>query len=239
MLILPAIDLLEGRCVRLRQGRFDQSTVYSDDPVAVARAFVEMGADALHIVDLEGARLGKSTNLEWIFRIRRAVPVPIQVGGGIRAYALAHRLFAAGIDRIVLGTAAVQDPRLLSRLLKDFDSDRVAAALDIEDGDLAIEGWEMRSDRRLDDVLIELQSLGLRWAMCTDVARDGVLMGPGLEVARRVIDAGFNVIIAGGIATVHDVARVCESGAAGCIIGRALYSGKLSLREALETARAH
>ena len=239
MLILPAIDLLEGRCVRLRQGRFDESTVYSDDPVAVARAFVEMGAEALHVVDLEGARLGKAVNLEWIHRIRRAVPVPIQVGGGIRAFAPANRLFAAGIDRIVLGTAAIRDPRLLSRLLRAFDSDRVAASLDIENGELAIEGWETKSGRKLDDVLVELQSVGLRWAMCTDVTRDGVLMGPGLEAARRIIDAGFDVIIAGGIATTEDIARVCDSGAAGCIIGSALYSGRLSLREALETARAH
>lgn len=239
MLILPAIDLLEGRCVRLRRGRFENSTVYSDDPPGVARAFVDMGAEALHVVDLDGARRGRPANLEWIYRIREAVPVPIQVGGGIRAYALAHRLFAAGIDRIVLGTAAVEDPRLLSRLLKDFDNDRVAASLDIKDGELAIEGWESRSDRRLDEVLVDLRALGLRWTMCTDVTRDGVLMGPGLEAARRVIEAGFDVIIAGGVATADDIARIRDAGAAGCIIGSALYSGKLSLPEALETARAH
>lgn len=239
MLILPAIDLLDGRCVRLRQGRFDESTVYSDDPLGVARAFVEMGAEALHVVDLDGARLGRPANLEWIYRIREAVPVPIQVGGGIRASALAHRLFTAGVDRIVVGTAAVEDPRLLSKLLKDFDSDRVAASLDIADGQLAIEGWESRSDRSLGDVLGDLRELGVRWVMCTDVTRDGVLMGPGLEAARRIIDSGFDVIIAGGVTTPEDIARIRASGAAGCIIGSALYTGRLSLREALETARAH
>lgn len=238
MLIYPAIDLLEGRCVRLRQGRFAEATVYSDDPVAVARGFVDRGAEALHIVDLEGARLGKARNLDWIYRIRETVPVPMQVGGGVRSFALAARLFKAGIERVVLGTAAAEDPRLLRKLLEAYAPDRVAAALDLRGGRLAIEGWETEAQRGLDDVLAELRSAGCRWVVCTDVARDGTLSGAGQEPAAAVMAQGFQVIVAGGVAGLEDITRIRAAGAAGCIIGSALYEGRLTLDAALEAARA-
>jgi phosphoribosylformimino-5-aminoimidazole carboxamide ribotide isomerase len=238
MLILPAIDLLAGRCVRLRRGRFDHVTVYSDDPLAVARSFVEQGAEALHVVDLDGARLGKAGNLEWIYRIRAGVSVPLQVGGGVRTFALAARLYGAGIDRVVFGTAAVEDPRLLRKVLERYEPDRVAAALDLREGHLAIEGWTSDSRRGLDEVLGDLSERGVRWVVCTDVSRDGVLSGPSHELARRISAQGFRVIIAGGVATLDDVVRVREAGAAGCIIGSALYTGRLALPEAIEAARA-
>ena len=238
MLILPAIDLLEGRCVRLKQGRFDSATVYSDDPVAVARSYVDEGAEALHVVDLEGARLGKAKNLDWIYRIRASVSVPIQVGGGIRTFALATRLYDAGIDRVVLGTAAAEAPGLLAKLLKRFDPDWIAASVDLREGRVAIQGWESESSRPLEQVLVNLESLGVRWLVCTDVARDGTLSGPGYELARRMTGEGFRVIIAGGVATIGDIVTLREMGAAGCIIGSALYTGALSLAKALEAARA-
>jgi phosphoribosylformimino-5-aminoimidazole carboxamide ribotide isomerase len=239
MLILPAIDLLEGRVVRLRQGRFDEATVYSDDPLDVARRWIGQGAGALHLVDLEGARLGKAMNLEWIYRIRAELPDPlIQVGGGIRTLALASRLFRAGIDRIVCGTAAVQDPRLIGKLVERYDGDRIAAALDLRDGRVAVEGWESESRREMNEVLSNLEALEIRWIVCTDIARDGTLAGPGVETARRLIDDGFQVVVAGGVASVEDVRRLRELGAAGCIIGSALYEGALALPDALEAARA-
>ncbi|UCC48431.1 MAG: 1-(5-phosphoribosyl)-5-[(5-phosphoribosylamino)methylideneamino] imidazole-4-carboxamide isomerase [Gemmatimonadota bacterium] len=238
MLIFPAIALLEGRCVRLRQGRFDEATVYSDDPLGVAQYFAEQGAEALHVVDLDGARLGKAKNLDWIYRIREAVSIPLQVGGGIRTYALARRLLSAGIERIVLGTAAAEDPRLLVRLLESHAIDRAAAALDLRGDRLAVKGWESESARNPDELLDTLKTVGVRWVVCTDVTRDGLLIGPGLKLARRVIREGFLVILAGGVATVDDVIRIRETGAAGCIIGSALYGGLLSLPDAIEAARA-
>lgn len=238
MLIFPAIALLQGHCVRLRQGRFDEATVYSDDPVAVARFFADGGAEALHVIDLDGARQGKANNLDWVYRIREAVSIPLQVGGGIRTYALARRLYSAGIDRIVLGTAAAENPRLLVRLLASYATDRVAAALDLRGDRLAIQGWESESTRDPAEVLDTLKTVGVRWVVCTDVTRDGLLIGPGIELARRIIREGFLVILAGGVATVDDVIRIRETGTAGCIIGSALYGGLLSLSDAIEAARA-
>ncbi len=238
MLIFPAIALLEGRCVRLRQGRFDEATVYSDDPLGVAQYFAEQGAEALHVIDLDGARLGKAKNLDWIYRIREAVSIPLQVGGGIRTYTLARRLLSAGIERIVLGTAAAEDPRLLVRLLESHAIDRAAAALDLRGDRLAIQGWESESARNPDEVLDTLKTVGVRWVVCTDVTRDGLLIGPDLELARRIIGEGFLVMLGGGVATVDDVIRIRETGAAGCIIGSALYGGLLSLPDAIEAARA-
>ncbi|MGD2215109.1 MAG: 1-(5-phosphoribosyl)-5-[(5-phosphoribosylamino)methylideneamino] imidazole-4-carboxamide isomerase [Gemmatimonadales bacterium] len=238
MLIYPAIDLLEGRCVLLRQGRFDEAIVHSDDPVSVARGWVDRGAEALHVVDLDGARLGKAKNLEAIYRIRERVEVRIQVGGGVRTFSLANRLLEAGIDRIVLGTAAVEEPRLLYKLLEHFGPDQVAAGLDLRDGRLVIQGRDMEATPHLEEVLTNLDTIGLRWLVCTDVMRDGTLIGPSLDLARRMISAGFLVIVGGGVATVDDVMTIRRTGAAGCIIGTALYGGMLLLPEAIEAGRA-
>ena len=232
MLIYAAIDVLGGRCVRLRQGRFDEATVHSDDPVAVARTFVAQGAQALQVIDLDGARLGKAGNLDSIYRIRDAVDVPLQVGGGIRTFSLASRLFKAGIDRIVFGTAAAEDPRLLSKVLEVYDADRVAAALDMRGGHLMIEGRETESVRNLDQVLANLKTPGIRWIVCTDITRDGILIGPNYDLAERLVAEGFKVIISGGVATVDDIAMIRGARAAACIIGSAFYGGLLTFRDA-------
>ncbi|UCC74721.1 MAG: 1-(5-phosphoribosyl)-5-[(5-phosphoribosylamino)methylideneamino] imidazole-4-carboxamide isomerase [Gemmatimonadota bacterium] len=238
MLIYPAIDLLDGRCVLLRQGRFDEAVVHSDDPLAVARGWVDQGAEALHIVDLDGARLGKAKNLEWIYRIRERVDVRIEVGGGVRTFSVASRLYEAGIDRLVFGTAAIEDPRLLYKLLDRYGPDQIAAALDLRDGRVVIQGRGTEAAPDLDDVLTNLGEIGLRWVVCTDVTRDGTLIGPDLDLTRRITSAGFLVIIGGGVATVDDVATIRRAGAAGCIIGTALYGGMLALGEAIEAGRA-
>jgi phosphoribosylformimino-5-aminoimidazole carboxamide ribotide isomerase len=238
MLVYPAIDLLDGRCVRLRQGRFDEAIVHSDDPLQVAQGWVDQGAKALHVVDLDGARLGKAKNLEWIYRIRERVDVLIQVGGGIRTFSVASRLYGAGIDRIVFGTAAVEEPRLLYKLMERFGPDQVAAALDLSEDRLVIEGRGKQAGSHLDDVLSSLDAIGIRWVVCTDVTRDGTLIGPSLDLARRLVSKGFLVIIGGGVATVDDVVMIRHTGAAGCVIGSALYGGMLSLREAIDAGRA-
>lgn len=239
MLILPAIDLLEGRVVRLHQGRFDRVTVYSEEPLDMARRWLDEGAEALHIVDLEGARLGKAHNLDSIYGIRSAFPeVLLEVGGGIRTFALACRLLDAGIDRVVFGTAAVRDPRLLRKLRDRYEADRIVGALDLREGRLTIEGWEEESERGLEDVLAGLRQIGIEWVACTEVARDGTLSGPGLDTASVLIDRGFRVIVAGGIHRPEQIRALRSLGAAGCIIGSALYEGALDLGVALEAARA-
>ncbi len=237
-MILPALDLLDGRCVRLNQGRFDDATLYSDDPLAVARGFVASGAEALHIVDLDGARLGKIKNLDWIVRIRDEVSVPIQVGGGIRTFAAATRLYKAGIDRIVFGTVAAESPGLLRKLIASRGAAKVAAGIDVREERVASEGWEAEFTRSPDQVVEEMKALGVRWVVCTDVRRAGLQTGPSTSLTAQMVAEGFDVIAAGGISSVEDVARVRETGAAGCIIGRALYTGAVSLPEAMEAARA-
>lgn len=238
MLIYPAIELLDGRCVLLRQGRFDEAVVHSDDPLAVARGWVDQGAEALHIVDLDGARLGKPKNLECIFRIRERVQARIQVGGGVRTFSVANRLLEAGIDRIVLGTAAAEEPRLIYKLLEHFGPDQVAAALDLRNERLLTQGRSVEATSQLEDVLTNLSTIGLRWIVCTDVMRDGTLIGPSLDLARRMISEGFLVIIGGGVATADDVVTIRRTGAAGCVVGTALYGGMLLLRDAVEASRA-
>ncbi len=238
MLILPAIDLLGGRCVRLRQGRFEDVTVYSDDPTRVAREFVDAGAEALHIVDLDGARRGQPEYLNLVSRIRAQVGVPIEFGGGVRTFDVASRIYEAGIERIIFGTAAAEAPGLLRQIREHYAPERVAAGIDVRDGRIAIEGWEAESSRDLSDVLDSLHTQGVGWVVCTDVNRDGVLAGPSYDLTRQMIEAGFQVIVAGGVSTLEDVARVRDTGAAGCIIGRAIYTGRVKLEEALEVARA-
>jgi phosphoribosylformimino-5-aminoimidazole carboxamide ribotide isomerase len=237
MRVFAGIEILEGRCVRLRQGRFDEATVYSDDPVAVAVSFVRQGAEALHVVDLDGARLGRAKNLDLIYRIRESVPVVLQVGGGVRTLALAARLFDAGIDRIVFGTAASEDPQLVLKVLRNYDPERVAAALDVRDDQVLIQGRGPEASRRLAEVIADLKVLAVRWVVCTDVTRDGLLIGPNEALARQLVGEGFQVVIGGGIATRDDIVQLRRTGAAGCIIGTALYGGLLSVQEANEMAR--
>ena len=238
MLILPAIDLLEGHCVRLRQGRFDQPTVYSEDPATVARSFVDQGAEALHVVDLDGARSGKPRNRGAVLAIREAVSAFLQVGGGVRTLSLAAQLLEAGVDRVICGTAAADDPRLVTKLIARYGPDYVAAGVDLREGKIAIRGWESESVKTLDEVLADLRAAAARWIVCTDVTRDGMLAGPSFESVRRIASEGFQVIAAGGVAAAEHIVRLREVGAAGCIIGSALYEGALTLEDALESARA-
>lgn len=237
MLILPAIDLLGGRCVRLHQGRFAALKVYSDDPVAVARQWVEQGAEALHVVDLEGARSGEAKNLDWVLRIRRALPIFLQVGGGVRTLAQIARLLEAGMERVVVGTAAAEAPALLAEMVARYGAERVAAALDFKAGRVVVRGWESQSDRTVGEVVSGLRAAGIRWLVATDVARDGTLAGPAFDVAAELVEAGFQVIVAGGVATPEQIAKLREMGAAGCVVGSALYEGALTLAEALGAAR--
>lgn len=238
MEVYPAIDLLNGACVRLRQGDFARSTEFSDDPPAVARSFAEAGAPALHVVDLDGARAGRPVHEELVQAIRRAVAIPLQVGGGIRTAEQAAAYLEAGVDRVVLGTAALEAPEVLAGLAEAFGADRVLAAVDVRRGEVAIRGWRKASGRAPEEVLGDLGASGIRRVLYTAVERDGTLGGPDVEGARAVVGAGFHTVVAGGIRRADDLRALREVGVEGAVIGSALYRGTLTLADALEAARA-
>ncbi len=203
----------------------------------MARRWVGEGAEALHLVDLEGARSGNGQNLEWVLRIRHALPTFLQVGGGVRTVAQVERLLEAGLERVVIGTAAVEEPMLLAEMVARYGPERVAAALDLKAGCVAVKGWESQSERSVSEVTAGLRAAGIRWLVATDVTRDGTLAGPAFDLAAELIDAGFQVIMAGGIAKGEQIAKLRDLGAAGCVVGSALYKGVLTLAEALAAAR--
>ncbi|MDQ2653869.1 MAG: 1-(5-phosphoribosyl)-5-[(5-phosphoribosylamino)methylideneamino]imidazole-4-carboxamide isomerase [Chloroflexota bacterium] len=237
MIIYPAIDLRDGRCVRLVEGDFSRETVFDADPAAAARRWAEDGAEWLHVVDLDGAVAGRPVNLHAISAIRNAVDIPIQLGGGLRSLANLEDAFAAGISRTILGTVALQDPELVAAAV-DLWGDAIAVGLDARDGKLATRGWLDQSDALATDVALALASAGVRHFIFTDIRRDGTLAGPNLETLSDLIatvDAGF--IASGGVGTLADIEAAREVGAAGAIVGRALYDGRVDLAEAIALAR--
>lgn len=236
MLILPAIDLRGGRCVRLEQGDFQKETIFDDDPAAVARRFEADGAEWLHVVDLDGARSGTPRNLEAIGAIMRAVKISVEVGGGIRTTQAVAEMLDAGAQRVVVGTRAVREPEWLREVAEQFPA-RIALGLDAREGLVAVEGWGKQTDRSAARTLKRFQDLMLAAIVYTDIARDGMMSGPNVEATAALVKAGpFPVIASGGVTTVEDIRRLKEAGAAGAIIGRALYEGKLTLKAALEAA---
>ena len=237
MIVYPAIDIRAGRCVRLVEGDFARETAYDADPVDAARRWAAAGAEWLHVVDLDGAVVGEPVNTEAVRRIRAAVAIPIQLGGGLRLEEHLAAAFDHGIDRVVLGTAALRSPELVTCAV-DRWSDRVAVALDTRDGLLAAEGWLDQTGALATEVALRLQAEGVRHFVLTDIARDGTLAGPNLDALRALVEVlDANVIASGGVSAIDDVARVAEVGAAGVIIGRALYDGRVDLPEAIEVAR--
>lgn len=238
MLVIPAIDLLGGRCVRLTKGRYDEETVYSEDPVAVARDWVRQGARRLHVVDLDGAREGRPVHLDAVREIAAAAGVPVQLGGGLRSLDDVAAALAAGADRVLLGTRAVVDPAFLGEAAGRFPG-RVLVSLDVRAGRVAVAGWLQTSPLTLDAALDRLSALDLREVVVTDVERDGTLAGVNPDLVRQAARRGFRVIAAGGVSTLDDIRalRALEpEGLVGVIAGKALYAGTLSLPEALAAA---
>lgn len=236
MLIFPAIDLLNGRCVRLARGSFEHVTVYADDPAAQAREFAADGAVALHVVDLDGARSGRPMHLDCVRRIRAAFPGMLQLGGGLRSDADVEACFDAGVDRVLLGTAAVDRPGWLADAVRRFGSDRLAAALDLRGREVMVDGWLRGARTELADVLERVEAAGVRTIVFTDTERDGMLGSADVPRARAFVQVGFETIVAGGVTGPDDVRRLAEAGAAGAIIGSALYEDRLTLAEAMSVA---
>lgn len=239
--LIPAIDVLGGRCVRLAQGRYDEAAVYGDDPGEVARRFAAHPIPRLHVVDLDAARSGRRANEDAIRAIvRAATGVPVQLGGGIRSHADIDAAFALGVDRVVLGTAALRDPDLVRDAARRSPG-RIVVGIDARDGRVAVQGWLETSDARASEVARRFEDAGVAAIVYTDIARDGMLAGPNLESVAELGEAvGIPVIASGGVASVDDVRRLCAlapRGVRGVIVGRALYTGAVDLAGALDAAR--
>lgn len=237
MLIFPAIDLYEGRAVRLYKGDYARMTVYSDDPVAVARDFKAQGAAQMHTVDLEGARDRGTPNLGVIERIVRETGLFVECGGGLRDMAAIDRAFSAGVGRVILGTAAVSDPALLAEAVGKY-GEKIAVGADLRDGRVAIRGWREDSGVTAEDFLRGIEALGVRTVICTDISRDGAMRGANAELYERLQrEFGLDLIASGGVSGMEDVRRLRALGLYGAIIGKAYYTGDIALRDAVEAAR--
>lgn len=229
MLVIPAIDILGGKCVRLRQGDYSKVKKYDSDPIKIAQKFKKNGIRLLHVIDLDGARNGKLENFEKIVEIVQITGLDIQVGGGIRTKEDAQRLFNNGVKRVILGTSALKNPKLVGDLIGDFGIDRVAVSVDVKDGKIMANGWTEDVVLSLGAVLENLRKVGLKILIFTDVKRDGMLNGVDLNGIEKVLNKGFKVIVAGGVTIMEDVKCLEGLGAYGCIIGKALYEGKITL----------
>ncbi|MFQ5680255.1 MAG: HisA/HisF-related TIM barrel protein [Gemmatimonadota bacterium] len=238
MLILPAVDLLGGSCVRLRRGEYDRVTHVSADPLAVARSFARQGATALHVVDLDGARAGRPIHRELIVSLSRASGLALQVGGGIRRRREVAGYLEDGVERVVLGTSAVDRPGWLAAVVREFGAERVVGACDVRDGRVRVAGWRRPTPLSVEGCLERLGSAGVTTVLYTDIERDGTRQGPNRAGARRAVEAGFRTIVAGGIAAPSQLRSLRELGAWAAVVGRALYDGTLGLTEALATSRA-
>ena len=237
MILLPAVDIRDGKAVRLRQGHFDEETVYADDPLEAARSFVEAGARFLHIVDLDGARQGEPVNLHHVERIAWELEIPIELGGGLRSIASIRRALAAGASRVVLGTAAFTDPDLLDEALSAFTS-RILVGVDVRGGKVSVAGWTRETQVSGEDAIRRMQRQGATRFVYTNVDRDGMLEGPDVEEIKRVSEAvRGRFLYSGGIASADDLRALRDLrllNLAGVISGKALYEGRFTIREGQE-----
>ncbi len=239
MIVLPAIDLKGGKCVRLLRGDMRAETVYGDDPLAIGCRWVDAGAQYLHVVDLDGAVSGAPVNTDAIARLCASLPIPIQVGGGVRTVERAGTLLAAGADRVIFGTAALSQPEVVADACRRFPS-RVAVGIDARDGKVAVQGWTETSDVSAVDVARRAAEFGAAWIIYTDINRDGTQQGVNVEATRALAEAvGVPIIASGGVGSLADIEALlpCEAaGVAGVIVGRALYTGAVDLAEAIRVA---
>ncbi|AEV70364.1 1-(5-phosphoribosyl)-5-[(5-phosphoribosylamino)methylideneamino]imidazole-4-carboxamide isomerase [Acetivibrio clariflavus] len=237
MIIYPAVDIRGGKCVRLTQGEFNKETVYSDNPVEMALKWEKTGAQYLHVVDLDGARTGMSQNIDVIGEIAEKVKIPVQLGGGIRTIEIIETLLGKGIERVILGTSAVKNPELVKHAVKTFES-RVVVGIDAKDGMVAIEGWEKTSEFKAIDFAKRMEDIGVKTIIYTDISRDGMLNGPNLRAMEDMVKAvNIDIIASGGVGKIEDIKNLKETGVSGVIVGRALYTGNVDLKQAIEVGR--
>ena len=237
MLIYPAIDLYEGKAVRLFKGDYAQMTVYSNDPPLLAEDFAGCGATHMHIVELEGAKTGRTPNMKTILEIKERGGLFCQVGGGIRSMEVVDRYLGAGLDRVILGTAAVTESGFVERAVEKY-GERIAVGIDIKDGFVAIRGWTEKSDWNAFDFCHKMQNIGVKTLICTDISKDGAMSGTNHELYGRLMKSfDMNIIASGGVSSVEDIRRLADVGLYGAIVGKAYYTGSIDLGKAIEVAK--
>lgn len=238
MNIYPAIDIRQGKCVRLNQGDFSKETVYLEDPAEAAKRWQSQGAKWIHVVDLDGAKSGNPINIDVIERIRKTVDVNIQLGGGIREEETAENYINLGINRIIFGSSAVKNLSLIETAIKKFGAEKVAVGLDVRKDEVAINGWVKDSGVKTEEMLKKLKNTGLKTIIYTDISKDGMMQGPNIAGIEKMLSSNdFSVIASGGISSMQDLeqlARYEEKGLDGAIIGKALYNGTLNLKTVLK-----
>jgi len=234
MIIYPAIDLLGGKCVRLTQGRYEDSTIYGENPTEVAKKWQAEGAEFLHLVDLDGAKIGRPVNIEVIKEILKNVSIPVQLGGGIRMLEHIDTLISAGISRVILGTSAVKNKQLVIDAVAKYGN-KIAVGIDAKDGFVAISGWEEVSEFKAVDFAKIIEQCGVKTIIYTDIATDGMLSGPNLNAMKEMTESvEIDVIASGGVANADDIKNLKPTNVSGVIVGRALYTGDVTLGEILE-----
>ena len=234
MVLFPAIDILSGKAVRLYKGDYNSVTVYSERPWEFAEDFVDKGCSAIHIVDLDGAKSGETVNIDTVKRIAAVKGLYSEIGGGIRNMETVSRYLEAGVDRVILGTAALQDPWFLKNALSEY-GDRIAVGVDLKDGKVAVKGWLETSNKDGIEFLKELEDLGVEGVIVTDISRDGAMKGTNLDLYGRIKEeVSLKVTASGGVSTIEDIVALKSMGLYGAIIGKAYYTGAIKLKEALE-----
>jgi len=237
MILYPAIDLYEGKAVRLFKGDYSQMTVYNENPLAVARDFVDCGATHIHMVDLQGARDGTTPNLETVQTIKKQTGLFCEVGGGIRTMEIVDRYLSAGIDRVILGTAAVTDPDFLAAALAAY-GDKIAVGIDIKDGFVAIKGWTETSDRDALCFCEKMEQMGVKTVICTDISKDGAMQGANHGLYQTLSENfTLQIIASGGVSGMEDIEKLAKQNIHGAIVGKAYYTGAIDLAKAIEVAK--
>lgn len=237
MLIFPAIDLYDKKAVRLYKGDYNQMTVYSENPVEVAKGFKAQGAEYIHMVDLEGAKDGTTPNFEVVAAVATESGLKVEIGGGIRDEETVKKYIDAGVMRVILGTAALNNPEFLESVCKKY-GDKIAVGADLKDGQVAIKGWLETSDVSGIDFLARMQDLGVKTVICTDISRDGAMRGTNRELYRELSEKfTMDIVASGGVSTIDDIKALRSMNLYGAIVGKAIYTGDIELSEAIEVAK--
>ena len=237
MIIFPAIDLYDKKAVRLYKGDYQNMTVYSENPIEIARDFESTGATHIHMVDLEGAKDGTTPNLDIVGQVANETSLFVEIGGGIRDMATVEKYLLAGVGRVILGTAAVTNPEFLKEAVTKY-GDKIAVGADVKDGFIAIKGWLEKSEKTLEDFLYDMQNIGIKYIICTDISKDGAMRGTNLELYKKLSQKySMNITASGGVSSLDDVKKLREMNIYGAIIGKAYYIGAIDLKDALEAAK--
>ena len=235
MQLYPAIDLKDGKCVRLKQGEFNRITVYSDEPYRIARYFEENGATFIHLVDLDGALKGRAVNENAIRKIVGSVTIPCELGGGIRTIEDIERVLSYGVYMVIIGTKAVSDPEFVREAIERFGAGRIVVGVDAKDGMVAVEGWEQVSDKTAVALCSAMKEIGVKHIIYTDISKDGMLCGPNIEMTKKLTDeTGLDVIASGGVSSMEDLQALASAGIKGAIIGKAIYEKRVDIAEAVK-----